>query len=145
MLQTILFETAPLTKEIQEQPTTEPSKKQKSKGIDHWNDILKQPDEVIFVIKRLDEILTKSTRPEAKKRTSMKMLKAATKKRIFYESHHLSCATKHQECPICISTCEYNLKTKCGHVFCHDCIEEHIKTKTTKKQTPECPLCRQIL
>jgi len=144
----MLFETVvafPLTKEIQEQPTTEPPKKQISKEIDKWNDILKQPNEILFVIPRLESILVKPTTTEAKKKTTNKMLKAATKKRIFYESHHLSSATKHQECPICISTCEFNLKTRCSHVFCHDCIEEHIKTKTTKKQTPECPLCRQTL
>ena len=144
----MLFETVfvlPLTKEIQEQPTTDPPKKQFSKEIERWNNILKQPNEILFVIPRLESILVKPIITESKKRTTNKMLNAATKKRKFYESHNLTSAPKNQECPICISTCEYNLKTRCSHVFCHDCIIEHVKTKTAKKLTPECPLCRQTL
>jgi hypothetical protein len=43
------------------------------------------------------------------------------------------------ECPICFEEKTNNIKTKCKHVFCKDCIVSHLERQN------DCPLCRNFL
>ena len=44
----------------------------------------------------------------------------------------------HNECPICLNNARLPVVTRCGHLFCWDCIKNyvHIKGKS------ECPVCK---
>jgi hypothetical protein len=44
-----------------------------------------------------------------------------------------------EECPICMESNSFMIRTPCGHSFCFKCI-----TKTMNKNT-SCPLCRTVL
>lgn len=44
---------------------------------------------------------------------------------------------KEFECPVCFSTLNESIMTKCGHVFCKACIEECLNRRH------ECPNCKQ--
>lgn len=47
---------------------------------------------------------------------------------------------KDELCSICIEVTEgEQITTECGHVFCKECIETHLKTSN------QCPICRQII
>ena len=45
------------------------------------------------------------------------------------------------ECPMCLEMPDNPVKTKCGHVFCRECILQVIH-KTTGNQKALCPSCR---
>ena len=42
------------------------------------------------------------------------------------------------ECPICLSNARLPVVTRCGHIFCWDCIKEWVN----KKGKMECPTCK---
>lgn len=44
-----------------------------------------------------------------------------------------------EECPICISTLLKPILTKCGHIYCFECIKQCMQKKS------ECPLCKKVL
>ena len=48
----------------------------------------------------------------------------------------VSSVYEHFQCPICMSTLSDPSVTKCGHRFCHKCIEECINRRH------ECPCCK---
>jgi E3 ubiquitin-protein ligase RNF5 len=51
----------------------------------------------------------------------------------------VSSVYEHFQCPICMSTLSDPSVTKCGHRFCHKCIEECINRRH------ECPCCKTAL
>ena len=44
----------------------------------------------------------------------------------------------YNECPICLSNAKLPVVTRCGHIFCWECI----KTWVNVKQIQECPSCK---
>ena len=66
--------------------------------------------------------------------------------------HHVSIQCR-LTCCLCYSsskdTFDTPIKTKCGHVFCKDCIEQHIRVKSDGKynkgsnEKPVCPCCAE--
>ena len=42
------------------------------------------------------------------------------------------------DCVICLDKLENPKKLKCGHVFCNECINQHLKTKKN------CPVCGTV-
>jgi len=44
----------------------------------------------------------------------------------------------HNECPICLSNARFPVVTKCGHLFCWECIKNYVKVK----RISECPMCK---
>jgi SNF2 family DNA or RNA helicase len=48
-------------------------------------------------------------------------------------------------CPICSEPHTAPRKTKCGHIFCRDCIENVIETERTEgSDTLNCPVCNKV-
>ena len=52
-------------------------------------------------------------------------------KELFYEKKN----DKKINCPICICETNEYVLTKCGHIFCEDCLKEWLETNNN------CPLC----
>ena len=44
----------------------------------------------------------------------------------------------YNECPICMGNAHLPVVTKCGHIFCWDCIKHWVEVKGKS----ECPLCK---
>ena len=44
----------------------------------------------------------------------------------------------YNECPICLNNARLPIVTKCGHIFCWECIKGWVKTKGKL----ECPICK---
>ena len=44
----------------------------------------------------------------------------------------------YNECPICLNNARLPIVTKCGHIFCWDCIKGWVTTKGKL----ECPICK---
>ena len=45
----------------------------------------------------------------------------------------------YNECPICLNNARLPIVTKCGHIFCWECIKGWVKTKGKS----ECPICKE--
>ena len=45
-------------------------------------------------------------------------------------------------CPICLEMVDSPSITPCGHIFCHDCILEHINEVKFTGREGFCPMCR---
>ena len=59
------------------------------------------------------------------------------------EQDSLGLYTQQPTCGICFDRCHYVAATRCGHVFCTQCIISHICAD--EEQTQECPTCRAPL
>ena len=48
------------------------------------------------------------------------------------------------ECPICYETkpVNFGMMSSCRHLYCSDCIGEHVQSCLTDSRTITCPLCR---
>ena len=44
----------------------------------------------------------------------------------------------YNECPICLNNARLPIVTKCGHIFCWECIKGWVKTKGKS----QCPICK---
>ena len=44
----------------------------------------------------------------------------------------------YNECPICLNNARLPVVTRCGHIFCWECIKNWVK----KKDKLECPICK---
>ena len=44
----------------------------------------------------------------------------------------------YNECPICLNNARLPIVTKCGHIFCWECIKGWVNTKGKL----ECPICK---
>ena len=44
----------------------------------------------------------------------------------------------YNECPICLSNARLPVATRCGHIFCWDCIKNWVNVKGKL----ECPICK---
>ena len=44
----------------------------------------------------------------------------------------------YNECPICLANARLPIVTRCGHIFCWECIKNWVESK----QKMECPICK---
>ena len=49
------------------------------------------------------------------------------------------CCVPLDQCPICLSEYKHPQTTKCGHIFCRECIEQSLKYSSF------CPTCKTPL
>tara|TARA_B110000208_G_C11794818_1_gene439077 strand:+ start:1609 stop:2106 length:498 start_codon:yes stop_codon:yes gene_type:complete len=47
------------------------------------------------------------------------------------------------ECIICSNYIDKPYSGQCGHIFCQECLDKHIRSSKLRNQVPKCPTCRR--
>lgn len=89
-----------------------------------------------IILKKMSEILFNEQKQKINSVSNLLGIIEKTKKRkIFMEDSLNSLEKKREICPICFETI-CSAVTKCGHIFCMQCISQHYNSKTS------CPICK---